>query len=261
MKTRWMPAAFALAGLIALTGLTGSAKAGFDTNSPSDKYLKVDGAYYDFIRPPSFTGPNPISKDMKAVDIANSLKENENYAWVTEELVGENIWKWDLNPKEGQSPYSGSESGLYEVLDGSASGGTISRTGLNVLDVSLFETLFLVVKDGNEGSVIFDLLGAGNQAGPWVTDQGGFTQTETDVLVNWNGVDDIHFKSPFSGGERISNVAMWGSFSNGGDDPEDPSPGPPITVIPEPATSIVWLISACLCGLFIHRRVRRLRVA
>lgn len=253
MTTRWMPAAFALAGLIALTGLTGSAKAG----------LTVNGEKYTFIDPrgplpPDNKGPVP---QPGTAEIVSYLSENDNYDWVTDSHVGtKNLWKWNDGTSGGSYDDEAAFANLYEVVGGSESGGTIQRTGTDGFNVNLFDSLWLVVKDGNEGFVVYDLLGAGNQLGTWVVEQtvgdSTISQEEVKVLVNWNGFDAIKFDSPFSNGGKISNVSMWGTYTEG----EGPGEGPVIP-IPEPATSIVWLISACLCGLFIHRRVRRLRVA
>ena len=263
MTTRWMPAAFALAGLIALTGLTGSAKAGLTVNGETDPV-------YQFIDPkgPTLKGSKGPHNDPKAADILAYLKVNENYSWVTEsnyqEVIGESVWKWNQDGKDGtdRDGYSFQPT-VYSDVDGEpdsskdgVNGGVLSFAGdFNTLAKD-FSTLWLVIKDGSEGFVVYDLAGIGGDmvdTDEWNSYYGN--QNRDKILVNWNGSHDLVITNPFPGGSDISNIQIYGgSFK--------PSTSEtPLPAIPEPATSIVWLISACLCGLFIHRRVRRLRVA
>ena len=255
MKTRWMPAAFALAGLIALTGLTGSAKAGLTVNG--EKYYWLDPSGPDGIN-------DPNSFDLEAHINANPAYENVNVN------VGSLLWKWDRDDNEITS------DGFAYTASGNGKSVTISIGGAGYI-VNTQGPAWLVVKDGESGHIVFDL-SQNSQAGSFDASSHryeSYTSADlgesTSFLANWDGVSDLtvtwegliatdkdgdyEFKNGELHRREISNVQLWGT---GFDDP--PSGTPPI-LIPEPATSIVWLISACLCGLFIHRRVRRLRVA
>ena len=261
MTTRWMPAAFALAGLIALTGLTGSAKAG----------LTVNGEKYYWLDP---SGPDGNSSNINASELASHINANSAYSNVD---VGERLWKWDVPEPDKNQP--GGVSDGYDfayTASGNGKSVTISIGGAGYI-VNTQGPAWLVVKDGKSGHIVFDL-SQNSQAESFDANSHrykSYTSADlgksTSFLANWDGVSDLtvtwegliatntdgNYESKNDGKlhrRQISNVQLWGQSLQG------PGENPPI-FIPEPATSIVWLISACLCGLFIHRRVRRLRVA
>ncbi len=165
----------------------------------------------DIIDPPGASQTNPNPSEATILTYLN-LSDHVEYQNVTD--LGDLLYKDNVGGSE-----EGLLAGSYEISNLSGAGGTLKYISGNIFDSSL--PIWMVIKDGNAGFVIYDLASTGPHG------------------VSWDGLMDIVFtnagliRTGTTTVKDISNVQIWGSSTT----PPDPDPGP--GVVPEPSSMLL----------------------
>jgi hypothetical protein len=222
--------------------------------------LSLDGAN-DALKPPGQTLVNPFplpgadQSNPSAQDILDAIKydpqlnKDGDYTGADLDDLGTLLYKIETDPLGGGGTlftYSTTNAGADAIL--TYNGG-----------LDLTKPLWVVVKDGTSGFVVWDLLTFGDQGVDWGTADGDGVQVgdqlefiSTNIFFTQqfdkDGIPELDdegnpiFKPKE---DAISNIQIWGSL-----DPTDPSVG----LVPEPSSIALLLVGAVGMIGFGYRR-------